>query len=152
MQPGVASSLRTSAMGPVSRQYMRASPSTPAWGSHRHRACPWGRAAVTSIPAHAQSATQAALENPQPASFQSGIGLLSGWSCQGPSIAIAIDGGARLAAPYGSSRADTAGACGTGNTNSGFGLLVNFNLFGAGAHTAQMYVNGVAQGAQLHSR
>jgi hypothetical protein len=87
-----------------------------------------------------------ALENPQPGSFQSGIGLISGWSCQGPTIAVSVDGGPQLAAPYGSSRNDTAGPCGAGNTNTGFGLLINYNLFGAGSHSAQLFVNGTARG------
>jgi hypothetical protein len=89
------------------------------------------------------------LENPQPSSFQSGIGLLSGWACQGPSITILIDGSAQLAAPYGSSRADTASVCGAGNTNTGFGLLFNFNNLGAGTHQAQLSVNGQAQGSPI---
>src|SRR5262249_2222180 len=38
----------------------------------------------------AAAAVAVALENPQPGSFQSGIGLLSGWSCQGPTITVAI--------------------------------------------------------------
>lgn len=87
-----------------------------------------------------------ALENPQPGSFQSGIGLLSGWSCQGPAIAVSIDGAA-LSAPYGSARADTAASCGAGNTNTGFGLLFNFNTLTPGSHSAQLFVNGEAQGA-----
>jgi YVTN family beta-propeller protein len=91
--------------------------------------------------------SQAVLENPQPGSFQSGVGLLSGWSCQGPSIGIAIDGAAPANAPYGSSRADTAGVCGATNINTGFGLLINFNLFGPGPHSAQMFVNGQPQGS-----
>lgn len=88
-----------------------------------------------------------ALENPQPASFQSGIGLVSGWSCQGPAIGVSIDGQPQVGVPYGSSRDDTAGICGAGNTNTGFGLLMNFNLMGNGAHTAQLMVNGQPQGA-----
>jgi hypothetical protein len=91
--------------------------------------------------------SSAALENPQPGSFQSGIGLLSGWSCQGPSIGIAIDGAAPASVPYGSNRADTSAVCGATNINTGFGLLINFNLFGAGTHAAQMFVNGQAQGS-----
>ena len=78
----------------------------------------------------------ASLENPQPGSFQSGIGLLSGWSCQGPNIGIAIDGNTALKAPYGSARADTASVCGAANTSTGFGLLLNFNTLGAGLHSA----------------
>jgi hypothetical protein len=88
----------------------------------------------------------ASLENPQPSSFQSGIGLLSGWSCQGPNIGISIDGKPMLQAPYGSGRADTASVCGATNISTGFGLLFNFNTLGAGLHSAQLNVNGVTLG------
>src|SRR2546423_1444263 len=103
---------------------------------------------VIALGATAQFAyAQAALENPQPGSYQSGIGLLSGWSCQGPGIVIAIDGAAPLNVPYGSARADTASVCGAGNTSTGYGLLINFNTLGEGTHSAQLYVNGTAQGS-----
>jgi sugar lactone lactonase YvrE len=88
----------------------------------------------------------ATLENPQPGSFQSGIGLISGWSCQGPSITVSIDGQPAVPLAYGSPRADTASVCRAGNTNSGFGLLLNFNTLGSGQHSAQLYVNGAARG------
>jgi hypothetical protein len=90
-----------------------------------------------------------ALENPQPSSFQSGIGVLSGWSCQGPNISVTINGTIQIPVPYGSSRLDTAGTCGATNTNTGFGLLINFNLLGAGTHSAQLSVNGVATGSPV---
>lgn len=86
------------------------------------------------------------LENPQPFSSQGGIGLFSGWSCVGPFVGIGIDGSAPIIAPYGSSRADTAIACGLGNINTGFGLLFNYNNLGTGNHTARLYVNGQAIG------
>jgi hypothetical protein len=85
-----------------------------------------------------------ALENPKSGSYQSGIGLISGWSCRGP-ITVTVDG-VSISAPYGSPRADTASLC-SGSSNNGFGLLVNYNNFGAGSHTAQLYVNGVASGS-----
>jgi hypothetical protein len=87
-----------------------------------------------------------ALENPQPGSFQSGIGLISGWSCEGSTITVAIDGAAQRAVPYGSSRGDTAGICGAGTTNTGFGLLFNYNGLGTGNHTAQIFVNEQPRG------
>jgi hypothetical protein len=96
-----------------------------------------------------KAGTTASLENPQPGSFQSGIGLVSGWSCQGPTISIVVDSGAPLEVPYGSARADTASVCGGADTNTGFGLLLNFNTLGAGTHNAQLYVNGVAQGSSV---
>jgi hypothetical protein len=89
------------------------------------------------------TASPASLENPAPGSYQSGIGLISGWSCQGP-VSVSIDGVAN-AILYGGSRGDTASAC-NGATNNGFGLLINYNNLGAGAHTAQLYVNGLPSG------
>ena len=86
------------------------------------------------------------LENPQPGSFHSGIALFSGWSCEGPAIGVGIDGGTPRTVPYGSGRLDTASVCGAGNVNTGFGLLFNFNLLGAGLHAAQLFVNGAARG------
>jgi len=86
--------------------------------------------------------TTAALENPSPGSYQSGIGLISGWSCQGP-VTVSVDG-TSIATPYGGPRGDTAGIC--GGSNNGFGLLVNYNNFGAGTHSAQLFVNGSPRG------
>lgn len=87
-----------------------------------------------------------ALENPQPGSFQSGIGLISGWSCEGSTITVAIDGATQRGVPYGSSRGDTTSICGASNSNTGFGLLFNYNGLGSGTHTAQVFVNGQARG------
>jgi hypothetical protein len=98
-------------------------------------------------PVAAPGAAMAFFENPQSGSFQSGAGLLYGWSCQGPDIAIVIDGGAPIHVPYGSTRPDTAIACGSTNTNTGFGLLYNYNKLGNGVHSAQLFVNGEAIGS-----
>jgi len=84
----------------------------------------------------------AQLENPGPGSFQSGIGIISGWSCEGD-VSVAIDGLVTKVA-YGSPRADAAPTCGSGN--SGFGVLLNYNDLGPGVHTAQLMVNGIAKG------
>jgi hypothetical protein len=84
----------------------------------------------------------ATLENPGLDSFQSGIGLISGWSCDGP-VSVMMDG-VEIKAAYGSPRADAADVC--GNATSGFGVLVNYNDFGPGVHRAQLMVNGVAKG------
>ncbi len=86
-----------------------------------------------------------ALENPQPGSYQSGVGLISGWSCQqSASVAVQVRG-VMYPIQHGSNRSDTASICGTAST--GFGLLVNYNSFGAGTHTAQLYVNGAPRGS-----
>jgi hypothetical protein len=58
---------------------------------------------------------------------------------------VSVDG-VSVSAPYGGPRGDTASLC-SGNSSTGFGLLVNYNNFGAGGHTAQLYVNGVARGS-----
>ena len=47
---------------------------------------------------------QAALENPQPGSFQSGIGVVSGFVCDAEQIEIEFDGTASFEAAYGTSR------------------------------------------------
>ena len=83
------------------------------------------------------------LENPSPASFQSGIGVLSGWVCDAEEVVIEIDE-LPLVAAYGTSRADTAGVC--GDTDNGFGLLFNWNLLGDGEHTVVAVVDGVELG------
>ena len=85
-----------------------------------------------------------ALENPGPASFQSGIGLVSGWVCAADVVELEINGGPRIAAAYGTDRADTAPRC--GDRNNGFGLLFNWNLLGDGAHTVVAVADGVAFG------
>ena len=68
------------------------------------------------------------LENPGPASFQSGIGLLSGWVCDAAVVELEINGGPRVVAAYGTDRADTAAVC--GDTDNGFGLLFNWKPAG----------------------
>ena len=100
-------------------------------------------ATILGTSAFAQSSS---LENPQPSSFQSGIGILSGWSCVG-NVQVLIDGNP-LAVAYGTPRADVASTCG-GNANVGFGLLLNFNTLGAGTHTAQLKVGGASVGSPI---
>jgi hypothetical protein len=85
---------------------------------------------------------QATLENPQPGSFQSGIGVVSGWVCDAKQITLVFDGVHTFAAAYGTARGDTQATC--GDTNNGFGLLVNWNLLGNGQHTVQGLRDGVA--------
>ncbi len=95
------------------------------------------------------------LENPGPNSFQSGIGVISGWVCEaeGVEIAIETEQGAvlRYEAAYGTERADTAvqrkdGTPLCGDTDNGFGLLFNWNRLGAGEHTVVAYVDDVELG------
>ena len=91
-------------------------------------------------PAPEASATEGVLENPRPASFQSGIGVISGWVCEADEVVIEIDGQPIVAAA-GTERADTLDVC--GDTDTGFGLLVNGAEFGAGAHEVVAVVDGV---------
>ena len=88
-----------------------------------------------------------ALENPGPDSFQSGIGVLSGWVCEAEFVDIEINGETHPAA-YGTERLDTAqrrkdGTPLCGDTDNGFGLLFNWNLLGAGEHEVVALVDGV---------
>ena len=78
------------------------------------------------------------LENPGPHSFQSGIGVISGWVCEAEQVEIELNGEAQPAA-YGTERLDTQGVC--GDTDNGFGLLFNWNLLGAGEHDVVAYVD-----------
>ena len=50
----------------------------------------------------------AGLENPSPGSFQSGVGILSGWKCIAGTITARFDGGAPIEVLYGAERSDTA--------------------------------------------
>ena len=84
---------------------------------------------------------QQMLENPQPDSFQSGIGVISGWACEATQIEIAFDGGAPTTAAYGTSRGDTQSVC--GDTDNGFGLTFNWNLLDDGEHTVRALADGV---------
>ena len=95
---------------------------------------------AASAPTQVSSAVEGVLENPTPGSFQSGIGVISGWVCAAEAVVIEIDGQA-IAAAAGTERADTLDRC--GDTDTGFGLLVNWAEFGAGAHEVVALVDGV---------
>ena len=85
------------------------------------------------------------LENPQGGSFQSGLGVISGWVCDASSIDLIIDESTPLAAPYGTDREDTVGEC--GDANNGFGFLLNWNLLRDGTHTIRALADGVQFGS-----
>ena len=80
------------------------------------------------------------LENPAPDSFQSGFGLVSGWVCGAERVEIEIDGTDTFEASYGTDRGDTAEIC--DDSNSGFGLRLNWNEFGDGEHTVRALADG----------
>ncbi len=88
---------------------------------------------------------QGVLENPQPGSFQSGIGVVSGWVCRAEQVLLVFDSALVLEAAYGTSREDTRGVC--GDAQNGFGLLINWNLLGDGVHRVEALADGVPFGA-----
>ena len=90
---------------------------------------------------------QAWLENPAPGSFQSGLGVISGWVCEADTVEIVFEPGGTddtltFEAGSGTERLDTADRC--GDTDNGFGLLFNWNLLGDGQHTVRAYADGEA--------
>ena len=91
-----------------------------------------------------QNPGQAILGNPQPGSFQSGIGVISGWVCEAERIDIVLDPDTdnemTFQAGYGTSRTDTSGKC--GDSANGFGLLYNWNKLGPGQHTIRALADG----------
>jgi parallel beta-helix repeat protein len=89
-------------------------------------------------------ALEGVLENPRPNSSQSGIGLVSGWKCAAGRIDVVFDDDPPEPAAYGTAREDTASIC--GDTNNGFGLLVNWNRLGDGSHTVRALADGVEFG------
>ena len=104
--------------------------------------------AVDAVDAATSSGpVQGSLENPQPDTFQSGIGLVSGWVCDAGEVTFRVDGGPMRDAAYGTSRGDTAGVC--GDTNNGFGALLNWNLLGDGTHTITAFADGVEFGSAV---
>ena len=70
---------------------------------------------------------QSVFENPPPGSFQSGVGVISGWVCEAERIDVVFNPGteneATFQAAYGTDRGDTQGHC--NDINNGFGLLFN---------------------------
>ena len=81
-----------------------------------------------------------ALENPSAGSFQSGVGLVSGWVCGAEQVEIEIDGTETFKAAYGANREDTAERC--DDSNTGFGLRLNWNELGDGEHTVRALADG----------
>ncbi len=95
---------------------------------------------ATLTPAPSSGGIEGVLENPTPASYQSGIGVISGWVCAADEVVVEIDG-QPIAAAAGTERADTLDRC--GDVDTGFGLLVNWAEFGAGTHEVVALVDGV---------
>jgi hypothetical protein len=89
-------------------------------------------------------AKKGVIEIPAEDSVQSGIGLISGWSCVADSVEVSIDGRPRIRVPSESPRADVEPVC--SHSNAGFGLLWNYNTMSEGEHTIQLYVKTVPIG------
>ena len=108
---------------------------------------------------------QSVFENPPPDSFQSGVGVISGWVCDAERIDILFFDVAKLEtffvgtdlypteevqpegegilsyqAAYGTAREDTKDIC--GDIDNGFGLLFNWNRLGPGTHLVQAWADG----------
>ena len=107
-----------------------------------------GEGAPSEVPLTRTDALLGYLENPGPHSFQSGIGVISGWVCAAGEVEIEIEKESgeveRQVAAYGTERLDTIDAC--GDTDNGFGLLFNWNRLGDGVHTVVAWVDGVELG------
>jgi hypothetical protein len=87
------------------------------------------------------SSPRALLESPTQGSSESGVGLIRGWVCEASKVEISIDENARLTTAYGTERTDTQATC--GDANNGFGLTINWNEIGYGAHTLHAYADNV---------
>jgi hypothetical protein len=114
----------------------RAATTSSAAGSHAM--------ATTEVPPATSAAVAGMLENPVPGSFQSGVGVVSGWVCNASSVLVRIDNRPPVRAAYGTNRSDTQGVC--GDTNNGFGLLFNWGLLGDGPHTIEVRADGMPIG------
>ena len=93
---------------------------------------------------HPGTAGVGVLENPGPDSFQSGLGVLSGWVCEADTVELEIGHLGRQVAAYGTERRDTLAVC--GDSDNGFGLLFNWNLLGDGEHEVVAYIDEVELG------
>ena len=83
------------------------------------------------------------LELPAQNSFQSGIGIISGWVCTATNVVIEINGTSYSPA-YRGERRDTGGVC--GDTDNGFAMAFNWNLLGDGQHTVVAKADNVEIG------
>lgn len=79
------------------------------------------------------------LESPQDNSYRSGIGLISGWYYAAEVVEVVI-AGTTIETAYGTIREDPREIC--GETDNGWGVLYNWNLFGNGVHTVEAYTDG----------
>ena len=94
--------------------------------------------------AAAQNTPTGFLESPGPGSYQSGIGIISGWVCTATNVVIEING-TPFDVVYGGERRDTGEVC--GDTDNGFTTMAfNWNLLGDGQHTVVAKADNVEIG------
>ena len=97
---------------------------------------------VVLIPSLAYAQLTSSLEIPGNGVTLSGVGVISGWKCEGGDITIRLNDGDPIPATYGLPRPDTSGVCGN-DGNNGFFSYTNWANLGDGEHTAVAYDNGV---------
>lgn len=81
------------------------------------------------------------LGTPNKGQTVSGVGLISGYHCTSNNIDVYIDNVYFGKAGAGTQLLGTLGVC--GRTNTGFGLLYNFNNLTPGVHSISVYADGV---------
>ena len=90
----------------------------------------------------AQVAHAATLEIPGPGARLSGIGVISGWTCEAEGeLTIRFNGGVPIPLAYQTERPDTQWVC--HDTDNGFVAIMNWGNLGDGTHTAVAYDDGV---------
>ncbi|MBB6523035.1 hypothetical protein [Pseudoteredinibacter isoporae] len=85
---------------------------------------------------------QSFLESPGNRTFESGVGVIRGWSCEAVEDVVVTIDDKEIRLPLGSHRPDTKNRCENGGDN-GFGAVVHWPSFGMGAHSATLKINGV---------
>lgn len=106
----------------------------------------FGIAGMIDLPDPANSSTgrvlstAANVEIPQPGSVRSGIGVVSGWKCEGGALTASFNGGEPLAVAYGTPRRDTRSIC--GDEDNAFVLQWNYALLGDGEHLLELFDDG----------
>ncbi len=90
--------------------------------------------------------TRYVLGNPGAGTYQSGVGVLSGWACEAETVALVITPetgeAVRVEAAYGTERRDTREEC--GDVDNGYGVLFNWNRLGDGVHVVVLEIDGQA--------
>ena len=84
------------------------------------------------------------LENPGPGAKMSGIGIVSGWRCEGSRITAQFDDRDPIEVAYGTPRGDTRGQCADPDrVNNAYVLQWNYALLGDGEHTLRLFDDGM---------